>query len=67
MVGAAILLVVIFLAIGFGVSASNDAVAGRAELEKERSRSPRRESLLGNYSKAAVAADGGAICAQIGR
>jgi len=61
-----VVLLVIFLAIGFGVSASHDELdlfekSGKGD-------GMERESILGNYSKAAVASDGGsAICSQIGR
>jgi len=75
-VAAALVLLVIFLAIGFGVSASSDYnVEDELDLyEKSENagdgmgNSLLRESILGNYSKAAVASDGGAaICSQIGR
>ena len=48
------LLLTILLAIGFGVK------------EGEEEPTLQRESILGNYSRAAVAADGGEICAKIG-
>ena len=75
----AVVLLVIFVAIGFGVSASTGNPMDSEELDLfEKSSTSRtsengmarnrRESILGNYSKAAVASDGGeAICSQIGR
>ena len=78
-VAAAVVLLVIFVAIGFGVSASSSNMdvaeldlfekssTSRTSSEDGMARN-RRESILGNYSKAAVASDGGgAICSQIGR
>ena len=79
-VAMAVVLLVIFVAIGFGVSASTGNPMDSEELDLfEKSSTSRtssedgmarnrRESILGNYSKAAVASDGGgAICSQIGR
>ena len=74
-VAAAVVLLVIFVAIGFGVSASSSNMdAAELDLFEKSTTSVdgmarnRRESILGNYSKAAVASDGGeAICSQIGR
>ena len=78
-VAVAVVLLVIFVAIGFGVSASSSNMdvaeldlfekssTSRTSSEDGMARN-RRESILGNYSKAAVASDGGgAICSQIGR
>jgi hypothetical protein len=70
--GLAMLVLVIFLAVGFGVSASN--VSQEAPIiigsdgggDGDALAKPTSNSLLGNYSNAAVAADGGAPCAMIG-
>lgn len=58
----AMLLLATFLAIGFGISASQDVPT-----ESNSGFQRKSNSVLGNYSVAAVAADGGTICAQIGR
>ena len=60
--GFAVLPLVAFLSIGFDLSTYYDG----DELVKHGTST--RESILGNYSKAAVASDGaGSICATIGK
>ena len=67
-------LLVSLLALGFGLSASSDDTNGlEANLEaKDGARGftnqKNHESVLGNYSTAAVASDGaGPVCATIGK
>ena len=73
-VGVSILLLVSLLALGFGLSASNneeDAVLSGLQNEDNLgafTNSENHESVLGNYSTAAVASDGaGPVCATIGK
>ncbi len=67
----ALILIVISLAIGFGISASNNEMEFPASAWIDGNNSEHRqsrESILGNYSMAAVATDGGSnVCAQIGK
>ena len=75
--GVSIIILITFLGIGFGLSGSSpstglDEVAiPKPRLNQTASTSTEKpvivDSALGNYTHAAVAADGGAICAKIGR
>ena len=76
--GVSVIILITFLGIGFGLSGSSPST-GSDEVAKPRlnqtastaSTSTEKtvivDSALGNYTHAAVAADGGAICAKIGR
>ena len=67
-VGVSILLLVSLLALGFGLSASNNEDTLQAVQEDLGTSSETHESVLGNYSTAAVASDGaGPVCATIGK
>ena len=71
--GIAVIILITFLGIGFGVSGSasytdtSDVDKAQQYFNQTTTNTPTKHSALGNYSHAAVAADGGAICAQIGR
>ena len=64
------LLLVSLLALGFGLAASNDDLGDGLDLENTGRivNQKNHESVLGNYSTAAVASDGaGPVCATIGK
>ena len=78
--GVSIIILITFLGIGFGLSGSSPSTGlDEVAIPKPRlnqtastaSTSTEKtvivDSALGNYTHAAVAADGGAICAKIGR
>ena len=78
--GVSIIILITFLGIGFGLSGSSPST-GSDEVANHKPRLNQTastaststektvivDSALGNYTHAAVAADGGAICAKIGR
>ena len=78
--GVSIIILITFLGIGFGLSGSSPST-GLDEVANQKPRLNQTastaststektvivDSALGNYTHAAVAADGGAICAKIGR
>ena len=78
--GVSIIILITFLGIGFGLSGSSpstdldEAANQKPRLNQTASTASTStekpvivDSALGNYTHAAVAADGGAICAKIGR
>ena len=78
--GVSVIILITFLGIGFGLSGSSPST-GLDEVANQKPRLNQTastaststektvivDSALGNYTHAAVAADGGAICAKIGR
>ena len=69
-VGVAMLIIILFMGLGFGISKSNVDTELSDTINEivEPSNNEYPESILGNFSKAAIAADGGSnVCPKIGR